>query len=172
MSETRKTSRKVAKVTTGRNYQKLRKDIRTWLMRVGVADSDITIITGEEGEGARVSYVFEGQTYSVISVSQEEITTNLAAVELVIHSRVLSIERKIETLEQAFAGYKQLPATAGSGKTAYDTLGLIEGADFEIVKAVYKRLVQTHHPDHGGNSERFRAINEAYEAIKNEQRVK
>jgi len=158
--------KKVPKVTTGRNYQRLRKDIKKWLMRVGVAESDITIITGEEGEGARVPYVFESQTYSVISVSQEEITTNLAAVELVIHSRVLSIERKIETLEQAFAGYKQLPATAGSGTTPYTILGLAENADFEIITAVYKRLVLKHHPDQGGDSERFRAINDAYNEIR------
>ena len=37
---------------------------------------------------------------------QENITDNLAAVEQFLHYRVLGIERGIETLEQAFAGYE------------------------------------------------------------------
>ena len=52
----------------------------------------------------------------------------------------------------------------------YETLGLAPGATSEEVRRAYRRLAVVHHPDKGGDVEKFRAISEAYEAIGDPQK--
>ncbi|MEF8855908.1 MAG: J domain-containing protein [Haloplanus sp.] len=58
--------------------------------------------------------------------------------------------------------------TAGTGApstrvgTAFDRLGLSPTADADEVKAAYRRQVKTVHPDHGGDSESFKRLQDAY----------
>jgi len=47
----------------------------------------------------------------------------------------------------------------------YDILGLKPDADLIKVKKQYRQLVLKHHPDHGGNPEKFIKINLAYKKI-------
>ena len=47
----------------------------------------------------------------------------------------------------------------------YEMLYLMDSAPIEVVKAAYKALALLHHPDRGGQVERFQQIKEAYEAI-------
>jgi len=157
------------KVKTSRSHHELRKDIKKWLIRVGVNESDIEVLTGVRGEGAKVSYVYNGKKFEITSFDQADITNNLAAVELLIHSRVLGIERGIESVEQAFSGYESLPAPSDN---PYVILGLQENAAIEVVEAVFKKLAKKQHPDTGGNSEEFIRIRDAYEKIKEERKEK
>jgi DnaJ-class molecular chaperone len=50
---------------------------------------------------------------------------------------------------------------------AYKTLGVSENSSEEEVKKAFKTLSFQHHPDRGGNAEKFKEINEAYNTIKN-----
>ena len=56
----------------------------------------------------------------------------------------------------------------------YDLLGVQRGADDAAIKAAYRRLAKEHHPDrHNGCAEqeaRFKAINEAYDVLKDPQK--
>src|SRR5215210_3369832 len=56
----------------------------------------------------------------------------------------------------------------------YDLLGIQRGADEAAIKAAYRRLAKECHPDrHNGCSEqeaRFKAINEAYDVLKDPQK--
>ncbi|MCH8615681.1 molecular chaperone DnaJ [Sphingomonas sp. SM33] len=56
----------------------------------------------------------------------------------------------------------------------YDVLGVQRTADPEVIKAAYRKLAKEHHPDrHNGCSEReaqFKAINEAYDCLKDPQK--
>jgi molecular chaperone DnaJ len=56
----------------------------------------------------------------------------------------------------------------------YDMLGVQRGADDATIKAAYRRLAKEHHPDrHNGCSDqeaRFKAINEAYDCLKDPQK--
>lgn len=54
----------------------------------------------------------------------------------------------------------------------YDTLFLTADAPVEIVKAVYKKLSFMYHPDHGGDEEKLKEINAAYERIKAQRGIK
>jgi len=60
------------------------------------------------------------------------------------------------------------------GEDYYELLGIQRGADEAAIKAAYRRLAKECHPDHQGgckNAEaRFKAINEAYDVLKDPQK--
>jgi DnaJ-class molecular chaperone len=53
--------------------------------------------------------------------------------------------------------------------THYDTLGVSESASPDEVKTAYRKLANQHHPDKGGDTNKFQQIQAAYDAIGNEQ---
>lgn len=55
-------------------------------------------------------------------------------------------------------------------KDYYEILGLKRGASSAEIKAAYRRLAQKYHPDKGGDQERFKEINEAYQVLSNPQK--
>jgi molecular chaperone DnaJ len=54
-------------------------------------------------------------------------------------------------------------------KEYYDILGIPPGSSEEEVKKAYRKLAQEKHPDHGGNEEEFKKINEAYSILSGKQ---
>lgn len=48
---------------------------------------------------------------------------------------------------------------------AYDILGVSRDAPSSVVEAAYRTLAKEHHPDNGGDPERFKEIKKAYESI-------
>lgn len=51
-------------------------------------------------------------------------------------------------------------------KDFYEILGIAKTASKDEIKRAYRKLAQEHHPDRGGgNAEKFREVNEAYEAL-------
>ena len=57
-------------------------------------------------------------------------------------------------------------AAAKKMKSYYATLGVSENATEEEIKAAYREAAKASHPDKGGDEKKFKAINEAYNAIK------
>lgn len=55
-------------------------------------------------------------------------------------------------------------------KDYYDILGVSRGASQEEIKRAYRKLAHEHHPDKGGDSERFKQINEAYQVLSDPQK--
>lgn len=47
----------------------------------------------------------------------------------------------------------------------YATLGLNKNASQEEIKSAFRRLAKKHHPDIGGDPDKFKAINEAYNVL-------
>jgi DnaJ-class molecular chaperone len=54
--------------------------------------------------------------------------------------------------------------------THYDTLGVPESANLDEIKKAYRKLANQHHPDKGGDTNRFQQIQAAYDAIGDEQK--
>lgn len=52
-----------------------------------------------------------------------------------------------------------------AGDTYYDILGVARNASVDEVAQAYRRLVKRVHPDSGGNSALFRAVDEAYRTL-------
>lgn len=55
-------------------------------------------------------------------------------------------------------------------KNYYDTLGVAETATDNEIKSAFRKLASQHHPDKGGDANKFKEINEAYDTLKNTQK--
>jgi len=53
---------------------------------------------------------------------------------------------------------------------AYETLGVPKGASEEEIKRAYRKLASQHHPDKGGDTQRFQEIQSAYETLSDPQK--
>lgn len=57
-------------------------------------------------------------------------------------------------------------------QTLYEVLGVAPSATAEQIKTAYRRAARETHPDHGGSSERFHLVSEAYQVLSHpEQRA-
>ena len=54
---------------------------------------------------------------------------------------------------------------ANNAPDYYKTLGVSKDADDKEIKKAFRKLAQKHHPDAGGDEEKFKEINEAYEVL-------
>lgn len=54
--------------------------------------------------------------------------------------------------------------------TPYEILGVSAGASPEEIKSAFKKLAMQHHPDRGGDAEKFKEINNAYQTLTNPQK--
>ena len=52
----------------------------------------------------------------------------------------------------------------------YDVLGLQRGASPDDIKKAYRKLAREHHPDKGGDPEKFKKVQEAYETLSDPQK--
>ena len=57
-------------------------------------------------------------------------------------------------------------------KKYYEILGVNQTASQETLKKAYRELSKEHHPDHGGDEEKFKEINEAYSVLSDPQKRK
>ena len=56
-----------------------------------------------------------------------------------------------------------------AGKDYYETLGAERDATQAEIERLYKRQAAYHHPDHGGDEERMKALNEAYRVLRDRE---
>jgi len=47
----------------------------------------------------------------------------------------------------------------------YSTLGLKRGASEDEIKKAYRKLAMKHHPDRGGDQDKFKELSTAYDAL-------
>lgn len=52
----------------------------------------------------------------------------------------------------------------------YQTLGVARDADIDTIKRAYRKLAAQHHPDRGGDTAKFQAIQSAYETLSDPQK--
>src|SRR3989338_8455421 len=50
-------------------------------------------------------------------------------------------------------------------KDYYSVLGVQKGSSDDELKKAFRKLALEHHPDRGGNAEKFKEINEAYQVL-------
>ena len=52
----------------------------------------------------------------------------------------------------------------------YQTLGVNENATQDEIKKAYRKLAVEHHPDKGGDENKFKKISEAYDTVGDESK--
>ena len=55
-------------------------------------------------------------------------------------------------------------------KNYYDILGVDEKASSAEITKAFKNLAKQHHPDRGGDKDKFQEINEAHDTLKSPQK--
>jgi len=55
-------------------------------------------------------------------------------------------------------------------KDYYSILGVQKGASEEEIKKAYRKAAHQHHPDKGGDQEKFKEVNEAYQVLSNTEK--
>ncbi|MFH1657606.1 MAG: molecular chaperone DnaJ [bacterium] len=55
-------------------------------------------------------------------------------------------------------------------KDYYKILGVTKNASSEEIKKAYRKLAHKHHPDKGGDEQKFKEINEAYQTLSNKDK--
>lgn len=71
-----------------------------------------------------------------------------------------------------FPGQEEEDSPSGEidNKKLYEVLGLETKATQEEIKKAFRKLAMQHHPDRGGDGEKFKEINAAYEILSNEEK--
>mmetsp|Transcript_26100 Transcript_26100/g.60227 ORF Transcript_26100/g.60227 Transcript_26100/m.60227 type:complete len:268 (-) Transcript_26100:284-1087(-) len=72
--------------------------------------------------------------------------------------------------EEPKAANKDAPPKADLNKDPYEVLGVAKNADLKEIKSAYKKLAVIHHPDKGGEIEKFKEIAAAFELLKDPER--
>ena len=123
-----------------------------------------------EDPGAAVYWQARKQARRCMAVDRyTTVADNSAAIAATLEA-MRAIERHggAQILDRAFVGFAALPERASAPWR--DVLGLEHGRAIpvEAVEARFKELAMKHHPDKGGDPERFRQLIQAREDAKSE----
>lgn len=154
------------------------------LSRIDIHESDVLL---DRISGTAILWFHQknGKDVEIRCSSQRTPSSNLAAVIIWLKSRVINVERGIETIDNAFSGYLKLTGStdiryaSGNGifnqeeRLALKTLDLNENATLSEIEDKYKLLIKTWHPDRAIDIEHKKAmddktseINSAYSLLK------
>lgn len=107
----------------------------------------------------------DAPVYRTIACDKYQSTAaNLRALCAAIEAfNILRRSGASQVLEQAYKGFAALPS---NGERPWREVLQLHGTGytFEQIKAAYRLLVPTHHPDTGGTHEKMAELNAAYEA--------
>lgn len=87
-----------------------------------------------------------------------------------------AIERHgVATVSQVLNNFAALPPRSGAAaikpkRPWHDVLGILPESTLGVAEAVFRELVKLHHPDHGGDPENYREINEAIREAREEKK--
>lgn len=119
--------------------------------------------------GVAVYFRYHGKPVCLACDQWTKVEDNLWAVALTLEA-MRGIDRwGAAELEATFTGYAALPAPAG--RQWWDVLEVDQHTPSpDVIRASYRRLVKLHHPDAGGSADKFREVQEAYQAWEKTQR--
>lgn len=113
--------------------------------------------------GVAVYFEYKGKPMCFACDRWDAIEDNLWAVNLTIEA-IRQIERagSSDMMERAFRGFDALPAPAGA--MWWEVLEVAQDADPDTIRSAYLAKAKVHHPDAGGDAEKFQEIVAAFNA--------
>jgi DnaJ-like protein len=111
-----------------------------------------------EDPGAAVYFKLKGKPRCLACDKWQSVADNLASIAAHVEA-LRAIDRYgVGTLDQAFAGYTQLPAAPVDW---WIVLGIPASSGPEEIDRAYKALARKHHPDVGGDPSQMARLNQA-----------
>jgi DnaJ-domain-containing protein 1 len=147
-----------------------RTEIRQYLSAIGEAFAEDHFVEGQEVAfylpKRDVAITFDARAYYRI----ERSPTYAVLCEHEMPGVNLGYRLPFDTPEVEF-GTDEETSTVDPQEAAFSVLGLPSGASESEVKAAYREKVKEVHPDHGGDTEEFRRVREAYTAAQKHARA-
>ena len=135
-----------------------------------VLSSNYTLGSENSSEPGVVAYFSWGDLQVAIPCDRwSRIEHNVQAIALTVKA-MRGMERwgAKHMIKAMFTGFKALPSPKVSKRAWWDVLGVAKTAGSEETNRAYRDLVKKYHPDHGGDSEEFIAVQLAYGEWKNQ----
>ena len=114
--------------------------------------------------GVAVYFQHKGMSMTFACDRWKKVEDNAQAIRKTIEA-LRGIERwgASDMMERAFSGFAALPHSASANATTWwAVLGVTQGAGFDTVRAAYQQKRKSTHPDHGGTTEQFQAVQQAW----------
>jgi len=108
--------------------------------------------------GVAVFFRLAGRDYCMPCDCWRTVEENVYAIAKHVAAMSGQLRWGVASVEQAFAGFKALPASDPFGR-----LGLHEGASVAAIEAAFRERAVTCHPDKGGSHEVMAELNRARE---------
>ena len=149
------------------------------LSRMGVFQSDVIVSTNlklridglpysnqkqPEDKGVSVWWIKDGKQMVLALDKYDRIADNIYAVGKTIEA-MRGIERwgSGEILQRTFTGFQALPDPESASKPSWQQVLNYYGDSLSEAKTAYLKARKAAHPDHGGSTEEFKAVEEAWE---------
>lgn len=120
--------------------------------------------------GFVLRWTMDGHDYAVACDRYSRLRDNVRAVGLYVREKRKMDSRPVETGESEFANARLPP---GDGETdaivarepPHEVLGVARDAEPEVIRGAARQLKKKHHPDAGGDEERFKEIVDAEKTL-------
>lgn len=126
-------------------------------------------INNPKDPGVVAYFTWEDQPMSIPCDRWDRIQANVQAIALTVEA-MRGMERwgAKHMIRAMFTGFKALPQ---SGEHWSNLFGVSADASVEQVRAIWRGLCKTAHPDTGGSKERFLAVQQAWEQFCKERGI-
>jgi hypothetical protein len=121
-----------------------------------------------DDHGVAVYFRIKGEPRVLACDKWDRVADNMAALAAHVDAVRGQLRWGVGTIEQAFGGYKALPAMPAA-KRWFEILGVSEGASRGQIEDARIDLLRKHHPDVGGNGNLAAEINAAFDEGMKEQ---
>lgn len=130
-----------------------------------------------DDRGIAVYFTLNGEQQCIPCDSWDRTEDNLQAIRLTVAAlRGLDRWGAKEMVNAAFRGFKALPenaiVTPYTSRLWYEVLEVSPDATPDEIKAAYRQLLHTAHPDKGGSQEAFAELQKAYKEAPHGKQVR
>ncbi len=125
----------------------------------------------ERRPGATVRYMRNGQWQSISCFGYPNRAANLRQCFLLLERLRIAEQNGVQYQGLTFTSALSTTTTAGEKNRresildAYDILGASPDDPIELIESVFRKKSMFYHPDKGGDAEKFKRLNAAYELI-------
>ncbi|OHV12972.1 J domain-containing protein [Kushneria phosphatilytica] len=112
--------------------------------------------------GVAVYFKLDGRQQCIPCDVYTRVADNIAAVADCLESLRTLERHDAQLMQAAFTGFAQLASPEASGRALWREVLSTNSNDLDEIRQAYRRAIKRAHPDHGGSSEQFAAVQQAW----------